>query len=453
MTQQRHSFDPQGGFRELLFLFFPICLTTFSNCLYLFVEKVLLGRFSLHAMEAAVSAAYAIQVFQGPCVALAMMAQVFVGRWQGANEPKAIGPGMWQFIWFSFFSMFLTVPFGMYYGEVYFQGTDIGSVVFPYYYFLILINFLFPLGGALTCFYLGQGKTRLVLVGTLFFQVLKLVLAYLLIFGWGTWIPSLGILGGAISTCISQGGYSLLLFIVFLNSKNAELFDTRNFKFRPRLFWECIHPGMLRGLNRILTFLCWASIAYLMSGKGGDYLLILSIGGTIFIFLPFLGDAVCQAQTTVFSHLLGSGKHQLMDKAFWSGMKLALITVAMVSIPLIWFPSFTFQFLFSNINLDSLVVQKVFFGVWVSFLFYTLGFLPVSYILAQKDTKFSLFMGIINWFNGYLLMYFAVDIVKISPVQFWLTLSLMHASSALFYYWRMKWLQGKVASQVKEANV
>lgn len=189
MTQPiRNPFSSTGSFKEFLWLFFPVLLMTFSNCVFLMVEKLLLVRFSVLAMEAAVYATYACQVSQFPCVALAMMTQVCVGRWLGANEKKMIGPGVWQFIWFSFLSLIITIPFNLLYGKFYFQRADIHDLTMPYFHFLVCINFLYPLGATLSCFYLGQGKTRLILFGTIGSQILKLVLAYLLILGWG-WIP------------------------------------------------------------------------------------------------------------------------------------------------------------------------------------------------------------------------------------------------------------------------
>lgn len=431
------SFAPTGKLRELLLLFFPILITTFSSCVYLFIEKLLLAKYSVQAMEAAVSAAYACQIFQAPCISIALMAQVFVGRWVAGQEWKNVGPGMWQFIWFAFLSSLFAIPCGILYGKYYFHGMAIQPIVTPYYHFLLYINFLFPLGAALSAFYLGQGKTKVILYSTVSFQILKLICAYLLIFGWEPFIPSQGLMGGAISTMIAQGGLCVFLFFLYLKSTPSTL---QTITFRPKLFWECIYPGLLRAINRVLSFVCWAFIARLMSSKGGDYLLNLSIGGTLFIFLPFIGDAVCQAQTTIISHLIGSKQYHLMKKAFQSGTILIFLTIFIVSVPLIIFPIPIYHYLFSTISLDELVVKKIFFGVWTSFAFYTWGFIPLSYVLAYKDTKFTVYMGLGNWLNGFLLMYFFMDILKIPPDQFWLALSLMHATNFICYYWRMKWL-------------
>lgn len=438
-----------GSLREFCLLFLPILLMTFSTCIFLLVEKILLAQLSAKDMEAAVNAAYTIMLFQNPCIMLAMMAQVYVGRWRGAQELNAIGPGVWQFFWFSILSSLITIPIGIIYGNIYFKGTAIEEVVMPYYYFLISINFLYPLGTALSCFYIGQGKTRLVVCATLISQIVKLFIAYVLILGINDVLPPLGIMGGAWSTLIAQGGFCLGLLSVFLNSKHANLFNTRDWKFRPRLFWECIQPGLLRAMNRILGVSCWSSIAYLMSSKGGDYLLNFSIGGTLFLFLPFLGEAICQAQTTVVSQMLGAKQYQLLDKAFRTGTIVVVIAISLVGIPLVLFPEITFSYLFSKISMSESQISRAFFGVWISFIFFTFSYLPISYILAFKDTKFSLFMGFVNWINGYLFMYYAINFVRIEPDNFWLTLSFMHATTALLYYWRMNKLKENLKNKTE----
>jgi multidrug resistance protein, MATE family len=449
-TVQRPLFF-KGEFRELVCLFFPILVITFFGNFSLFVEKLLFARLSAETLEVAINASIVSQIFRFPCFYLAMIAQVWVGRWHGANELKAIGPGIWQFIWFSFLSMLITFPLSLVYGSYYFRGTPNEGMVMPYYFFLVSINFIYPLGATLTCLYLGQGKTRLILWSTIGFQLLKLILAYLLILGWGL-IPSLGLIGGALSTLISQGGYCCVLLVIFLNPKLAKIYDSWAWRFRPKLFWDYIYPGLLRALGSILIFTCWASIARLMIAKGSEYNLVFSIGSTLYVFLLFLGDGICQAQTTVISQILGMREYHLMNKAFRSGVLLVLMIIAVFGIPLVLFPTITFHYLFPKIVISDVMISKVLLGVWISFAIYTFYYVPISYILAFKDTKFSLFMGCLNWIDGYLLIYVAIEILNIAADQFWLVLSLMHLSIAVLYCWRMRWLKSKVLSIPSQAS-
>lgn len=422
----------KGGIRDFLSLFFPALLMSFSSYFALFVEKIFLGRFSTEAMEISISANYACMIFQAPCTALSMMAQVFIGRWYGAQEQQKIGPGIWQFIWFSLLSMFIVVPLGILYGKWYFHGTPIEQNGLPYFYSLLVINFLFPLGITLASFYLGQRKTKLILFASVIFQTIKVILAYLLIFS------GLGLMGGVISTGIAQGAYCIFLLSCFMAPKNSHMYQSRNWHFNPKLFWECIRPGFMRAINRVLNFGSWAAISYIMTAKGGDYLLYLSIGGALFIFLPFLSDAICLSQTTIVSQIVGAKQYPSLKSAFRSGLTLVSLMIAITSIPLLACPIPVFHFLFPKIVLDPSVVRTLFLGVWLSFVCFVSGSVPIGYILAFKDMKFSMGMGVFNWMNGFLLIYLTIKVFEAKAISFWFILSLMHLTTAILYWMRMK---------------
>lgn len=429
----------EGSQKKLLKLFFPLLLVTFCNYIFLLLEKLFLARFSIPGMHAVVNIAYIYQVFHGPAIALAMMAQIFVARSMGADKNHEVGPGIWQFVWFSFLSLIITIPGSILYANYFLKSTDFANIGLPYFYIMLIMNFLFPFGTALTCFFTGQGKTRLILLGTFGLQATKIILGIVLIFG-SRFTPPIGIIGGALSTVIAQFSYSLVLFIVFLNKKNRNSFKTNLWKFKPKLFYFCMYPGFLRALNRILTFACWGFTAHLMTVKGGDYSLALSIGGIFMLFLPFLADALCQAQSTISAQLLGANKIALLNSSVQKAYILAIAICILVAIPLLIFPSFIFHQLFPELSLSIFTIRMVLFGVFASFFWFVITSVPLSTILAFKDMKFSLFMGAFSWVNSFLLMYFFIEKFGISADQFWLVLSITHASSATLYYFRSRWL-------------
>lgn len=437
----------EGGLRECTLLLFPIAVVSFSNCFFLFIEKLLLARLSVEALELAVSANYVINVFQGPCIALAMMAQVFIARYHGANELHKIGPAIWQFIWFSILSLCFTVPGILIFSELYFQNSSLNDSFRPYLYSLTGINFLFPLTAALSCFYLGRGKTRILLWGTLGAQTAKLIFAYLFIFGYGV-IPSFGVLGGVISTCLAQAGFCLLLLAFFINKKNQDLYCSYKWQFKPTQFWHYIQPGILRAFNRILNFSNWSAIAYLMVSKGDAYLLVMSVGGTYFMFLPFIGDALSQAQITIVSRFLGARKYHLLNRVFESGLWFLLISILLFAIPLLVFPEELYQYLFPNVQMSKENIISVSIGIWLSFAFYTFTMLPLSYIIAFKDMNFYLLTGILGWLNGFLFMYIAIYYFAIPAEHFWIVLSITHATLGLTYFLRFKFLQSKLTPAI-----
>lgn len=435
-----------GGFKEYFKLFLPILLMTFSNYLSLFLEKLMLTHYSIKAMEAAIYTAYLCQIFQISCIALAMMAQVLVGRWMGEKNYKIIGPGIWQFIWFSFFSLLITIPLNFLYGEFYFRNNELRELATPYFYFFVFANFIYPLNTSLACFYLGQGKSLLIFFGSLFSQCLKLILTYFLIFGFYNIIPSLGLLGAALSTFIAQISFCCLLFYFFLKKEQAAFFNTRDWFFRPSLFFSYTRPGALRALNRILTTTSWAAIVILLNSKGSEYSLCLALGGILFHFLSLFGEAICQTQVTIVSNLLGSMQYHLLNKALKHCNLLALVLILILSLPFVFFPLQTFQLLFEEVELAETSIRHLFFGVWASFSIFIFSFIPVSYVLAFKDMSFSLFMGFFNWINGYALMYVFIRFFDLPADQFWLSLVLLHGSNGLIYLFRARHLLSTLAT-------
>jgi len=386
-------------------------------------------------MEAAVNVTYICRIFQFPCILLAMMAQVYVGRAYGAQEWKSIGPIVWQFIWFSILSMFITVPGCLIYGHYYLGDTAIELAAKPYFHALVAMNFIFPLGAALSCFFIGRGYTQWVLLCKLGSELLTFILAYFLILG-NSWIPTLGLKGGAISLFIGNAGFCLFLLVHFLHQRNNDEYNTRAWRFKPKLFWESIQPGLLRGLGAVVNFASWSATALLMTVRGGDYGLVLSIGGSIFLFLSCFGEALCQSMTTTLSQIIGAKKYELVLKAFRSGIMLALMLIVLIGIPFLFFSTQLCQFIFPTILIDG--IQKIFFGLWVSLTFFIIGYIPIGFVLSLKDTKFILFMGITHWFYGYGLMYAAIAMVGIAAQDFWLVLSIMHCITLLIYSLRAR---------------
>lgn len=421
----------------LLRLFFPLLLMTVSNSLFLLIEKLFLARLSPDAMQAALASAYVCQVFQLASVALVMMAQVFVARWIGANQNSQVGSGIWQFIWFSLLSTLLTVPATLLYGKYYFQTTSIATTAQPYFYFLTGIGFLYPLSTTLICFFLGQQKTRLIFWTTLAAQACKILLGYCLIFGYGPF-PAFGLMGGALSTLIAQGGFCGVLFAVFLNTQNRKIFATHKWNFRWILFRECITPGILRSINRIASFTAWVATTYLLNKRGGDYALVLSVGGSLFLFLPCFFEALCNAQTSITAQHLGARRTSDLPAAFRSSYLLACSICGLMAIPFLLFPQFTFSCLFPTLALPSSQIVSLFLGLFLSFVFIILSAIPISTVLAFKDMTFSLCMGSISWLTGFLPTLYLLNVVQMPAEHFWLSLSAMHAINLALYLARAR---------------
>jgi MATE family multidrug resistance protein len=434
-------FSP-GSLRELLVLLFPILLMSFSGSFLGFIERIFVSWHSIEALEASLSVTYIMRMFQISTMSIASMAQVFVGYYNGGQEYSKIGQCVWQMIWFSILSMLFTIPLSVGAAKFFIQGTEIDSLGYPYFLLLSSVNFLFPLGSALSCFFLGRGKTKFILFATILFCILNLILDRIFILGFPPFFSGIGLIGAGISTLIAQGLLCLTLLIVFLQNPNRERFGTLNWAFKPSLFWHYIQPGILRGIGRIILLVTWTLTAHLMTSKGGDYLLVLSIGGTVSLFLAFLGDGLCQAMVTTLSNLMGAGQKGYLKKALGSGFIFLLLVGIILSFPLLFYPDYTLTLLIKDtsakINEDPLRLTLAW--VWLQTISYMLMSILLSIILVHKDTFFLFMMGCINWLLLLLPVYFALNKYGSSPDKFWLinTLGAFIASGIYFLRIRQK---------------
>src|SRR5579883_1321387 len=124
---------PPGSLKELLALVTPIFLILFSISALGFLERIWFSRLSTTVLEASLNAAYVLRLFQLPCIALVMMGQAFVGYYFGTQEKRAIGPCIWQFVWFSLLITLLVVPLSFLVHRLYFKGTEIEEAATSYF--------------------------------------------------------------------------------------------------------------------------------------------------------------------------------------------------------------------------------------------------------------------------------------------------------------------------------
>lgn len=427
---------PQGSVRELLSLATPLFLTLFSGCFLNFLEQMWFSRFSIHSWEASVNAIYLLRVFQMPCIALAMMTQAYVGFYNGAKQLTAIGRCVWQMIWFAVFSMILTVPLSFFSQHLFFKGLEIEQTVSPYFTILVFCNFLYPLGSALSSFYLGRGKTKFIVIATLTSQLINAGLDVILIFGIDPWIPPMGLKGAAIATLIAQAGFCLLLFVLFLKKSHQETFGTHAWTFHPKDFWRYISPGIPRALGRLSLFAVWAATTHIMSSKGGEYLLMLTIGGTLSMFLSFLSDGVLQAFVVLVSNTLGAQNFNRLKKFLRSGVIFTLALGCLLTLPLVIFPQ-TALAIFSLKEGLTETFRLTLFWIWLHTITVIFNGMLLAILISFKDTFFILIANLFTAAVGYIPTYIGMNYFKFSPDKFWLlTLFNMIFATGL-YAWRI----------------
>ncbi len=417
---------PTASLRELLVLGLPLILSLFSASFMGFCDRLYLAHYSLEAWEGSVSAGYLCMLFQHPIIRITSMAQVFVGLYYGSKRLDRIGSTVWQMIWLSLLSICITLPISWLVGPLFFGGTAIKEHASIYFNTMMLFNFLFPLGTAIASFFIGQGRTRIILMTTLFAHGLNIALDYVFIFGIKGIIPSMGTFGAALATGVSQSLFCLILFFFFLRKKDKELYGTHKYQFDSISFWKQFRVGLPRAVARVMILGAWVAISRIMTLKGGDHLIVLTVGGTLIFLFTFINDGMCQAMITIASNLLGARDYSNIWKLARSGLVVLFSATTLLAIPYLVYPSFTLSFFFITppdpTTLE--ILKRACIWLWLFFLCYGLHCISLSLITAARDVTFYMLSICLVWFTSYLPAYLGMNVFNWSADKVWLIMAL-----------------------------
>lgn len=437
---------PLASFRELVTLSLPLIFAALSASLLGLCDRYFLSHYSLESWKACSTANPLCLLFQMTCIVIAIMAQAFVGRFQGANKKHLIGPYVWQMIWFSFISMAMTYPLS-FFAESYLKGSEIEGPAVLYFRCLAAVNFLYPLGAALSSFFIGRGKTRPIFIVTLSIQVLNIVLDYFLIFGFDGIIPPLGILGAAIATIASQSSLCLTLFILFIQKKYINPYRTDLWTFKWHYLWQVLKKGVPHAFGRIMVIGSWIFASYAMLDRGGDYLLTLSFGTSLFLILSFMNEGIGQALITVTSHILGAKAEPLIGKMLRSSVIFLTVTLLLLAIPLFFYQDTIISlFIDKPISASSKsLLQECCVWIWFICLANGINRIGTSFIVASRDTLFYACAVSSLWITLCIPVFIGIGQLGWTPPKFFLLDGINTLTFGFIYAFRFRskiWKKG-----------
>ena len=428
----------EGNLKTLTRISLPIMLFLFCEALTLFFERIFLSYHSMNAVHASLNAGYLATIFQSPCVAIAAMAQVFVGLYQGSNEYKRIGPCVWQLIWFSFLSSPLVLVLSFIASSLYFSNTVIQTIGTQYFTVLAFGNFLFPLQIALASFYLGRGKTFFVTSVMLASYALDLFLNWLLIFGVEGVIAPMGARGAALAKCISLAAVCCIFFISFLNRKNQELYNSRSWHFSPVALWGFMRLGMVRAFGYFSSKICWVAISYIIIRKGSFYLEVLTVGGTVITFLLFITTGMYKAVLTIAPNLIGAGKFDQIWKLCRVTTLYILAISVVLTIPLVFFPDTLICFFdASSKDIFRRTFKDINYWIWLYMVILTIQTSFCAILIALRDLKVQLYCYLFLWPVSFIPVYFGIGVRGWQADKLWLIMLIENITFMFFFFFRL----------------
>lgn len=337
------------GYKEILNLAWPLVLSTCSVTIQQFINRIFLTWYSSESLAAATPAG-AIS-FLAICLPIGIVSYVstFVAQYHGAGMSRKIAGCIWQSIYLSilFSALVLCVlPFSSQLFALTKHSHNLQILEVTYFNIMVAGSFFGICGSAISGFFMGLGKTRILLGVNILATVVNIILDYTLIFGhFG--FPEMGISGAAFATIIS-GAVSLSAFVYLLFSKENrdEYYTHTGWQINMKMIKRLIRYGLPNGMQLSVDVLIWSIFLLFVGRLGIIDLAATSIAFQInsVAFMPVLG--VGSAVGIIVARELGKNLAENAYKSVISALQIAvfynmLIAILYVALPVIFIYPFT----------------------------------------------------------------------------------------------------------------
>jgi len=437
---------PEGSIRELWTISLPLMISTLASLFMIFTDRIFLAHYSIGALNASVNAGTLAWALTAGIGMITAMAEVFVAQYNGARRYRRLGLPVWQMIWFSLFSFLFFIPIAVWGAPAIFARDPYAEMEIVYFRWLMFFGPSYALVTAFAGFFIGRGKTKMMIWLAVIANLINILLDWALIYGIPGWIPEMGIQGAAIATCFGYFFESAFLAYLFLSKENRSQFGTGNWRLNWGEMAKCCKVGFPQGIFYTLEVLGWTVFFWMMSSLSDKHITISSICQSFAILLSFFCDGLSRGAAAVAGNLIGANRHDYVKKVLRSGFILLVLFSGITSLILLIDPVDTVGLLFFShfdasqgpAALDaswqsSLKICMIF--VFIYILFDGFRWLFSGLLTAAGDTLFLLIVGSLSVWIFLLAPVYAVVVRNNLSIEIAWGLTMTYG--ALFYlvYW------------------
>ncbi len=298
------------------------------------------------------------------------------------------------------------------------------QISLEYAYFRILISgsFLVLVRNVFTGFFLGQGRSGIVMIANLTGMAVNIPANYLLIFGKAG-VPALGIEGAAIGTLVGSGVSVLVFSFFYFSKKTDSRFFTRSV-FRPdrELFLRLLRFGMPAGIETFLNVTAFNLFLQLMLSYGSDVAAAVTItmNYDLVAFVPMIGLSF--AATAVVGQKIGAADYPGAVRSTFMILRMSFIYAGAMILLFVFLPGPLVSIFTSGLTSPEAVIPLSILLLRMAAI-YTLAdatqLVFAGALRGAGDTRFVMRASvIIHWiFTG--TSFVLVKIIQISPQTMW----------------------------------
>lgn len=413
----------------------PLMLTLISTTAMMFADRLILARYSIDALGAAVNAGTIAWGFNYGFQLFTEMSQVLVAKYKGAKKDTMLSDPPWQMIWLCLVSFIIFIPLALLGGHLFFTANSDQET---YFKTLIFYGPFFGLIGSCSAYFIGLGRGKMVLYSAIIGNVVNIALDFMLIFGLQPYLNPMGIKGAAVATGLGIVVQAAYLFTAFIRETGFKIVQ---FKFKE--FKSCCHVGFPPALFITTELIGWGLFFSMMTIASSTHIKVTSICHSLMPVFACLAIGLQKAIGAKTGFSIGAKDIDSISKWYQSAVKI--LSIYMVFLFLV---VFFFKNLIATLFLGSpskyaefhMLSNLIHTGLMLSCGYLFFGGLRNIYIgilSAAKDSRFLSFFGAASiWVFLLLPTYYFVVTLKASVTVAQLILMLYGVMVCLIYSYR-----------------
>ncbi len=387
----------EGGAGELLTVAYPLILSTASNTVMQFINRVFLAHYSPDALAACVPGGLLAFVFGCFFIGTASYTNAFVSRYHGKGKTASVSVAVWQGVWLGLTSgiiLLVLSPLGFY--IIAHSGHPAAVIVLEKQYFFILNagGVIAITNTALSAFFTGRGKTKVPMGVNIAGNALCTLLSWLLIFGAGP-LPALGISGAGYAALAGQLLMLALYLVIIFSPYNRRRYRTaRLVGIHKGLFLRLIKYGAPNGIGFFLDIASFGAFIFIIGGLDKVSLAASNIIASInmIAFMPVIGLGL--AALTLVGKYIGKKKPDVSVRVAYNAAKLAGLYALSLGVLFVAVPGLFINIFGSGNSAEYagiLAKSRPVMNVLAFFVFFdAIGMIFADVLRGAGDTRFQM---------------------------------------------------------------
>jgi len=413
--------------KTLLYIALPMVISQASETVMLFVDRLFLSWLGKAYISAAMSGGLSAFVFMSLFVGTVGYVNALSAQYYGAKEEgncvKTVTQGFRLSIIFYPLALALIPLVGKFFTV---SGHTPQQVVLEFTYFRILMfgGLLALFRTVLASFFLGIGRTRIVMYSNLAGMVINIPVNYILIFG-KLGFPAMGITGAAIGTLAG----SLLIFVILLISfLKHKIYRTHKsailWKLDKSIMKKLLRFGVPAGIEMFLNVFAFNLFVQMMHSYSEDVAAAVTItfNYDMLAFIPMLGLGF--ATTSLVGQQMGADNPEGASKVAGLSIRVGMVYAFFMMMIFIFGAGWLVQVFSGGLTeADSAVVPLAKTMLRLASI-YTLADV-IQLVLAGTlrgagDTKWVMYISVVlHWFMA-IGAYFMIKVFVLDPISIWI---------------------------------